>query len=38
MKIAIHQNNEMFNHSTVWGKPWIEFCEKNKSSLEIPAT
>jgi len=29
MKIAIHQNDQLFNHSTTWDKPWIEFCKKN---------
>lgn len=29
MKIAIHQNYQIFNHSTTWDKPWIEFCTQN---------
>jgi glutathione synthase/RimK-type ligase-like ATP-grasp enzyme len=30
MKIAIHQNHEVFNHSTLWNKEWIEYCKQNK--------
>ena len=35
MKFAIHQNNELFNHSTTWDKPWIEFCEKNRIEYDV---
>lgn len=33
MKIAIHQNHNIFDHSTLWTKPWIEYC-KNQNNVE----
>jgi len=27
MKIAIHQNHEIFNHSTSWDTEWINYCK-----------
>lgn len=35
MKIAIHQNKEIFDHSITWEKVWIDYCGKNKISYEI---
>lgn len=35
MKIAIHQNKEIFNHSTTWDTVWINYCEKNNIEYEI---
>jgi glutathione synthase/RimK-type ligase-like ATP-grasp enzyme len=35
MKVAIHQNLQMFNHSTNWDKPWIEFCKNNNVDYGI---
>lgn len=35
MKIAIHQNLEIFNHSTTWDKAWIEYCEKNNIEYDV---
>jgi|LSQX01.1.fsa_nt_gb glutathione synthase/RimK-type ligase-like ATP-grasp enzyme len=29
MRIAIHQNKEVFNHSTDWGPEWVSYCEAN---------
>lgn len=29
MKVAIHQNKEIFHHSTNWNTSWIEYCAKN---------
>jgi len=26
MRIAIHQNHDIFDHSTSWDKTWIEYC------------
>jgi len=35
MKIAIHQNKALFDHSTSWSYLWIDYCEKNNISYEI---
>lgn len=35
MKIAIHQNKEIFDHSVVWDKAWIEYCKNNNIEFEI---
>lgn len=28
MKIAIHQNKKVFNHSTSWDNEWIKYCKE----------
>ncbi|MGD9678856.1 MAG: RimK family alpha-L-glutamate ligase [Vulcanibacillus sp.] len=35
MKVAIHQNKEIFSHSTSWVPAWIDYCEKNKIDYEV---
>lgn len=35
MKIAIHQNEKIYSHSTLWSKPWIEYCQKHKLDYSI---
>ena len=35
MKVAIHQNKKMFNHSTSWRNAWVEFCQKENIGYEI---
>lgn len=35
MKIAIHQNKKIFNHSITWDNEWIKYCEVNNISFEI---
>lgn len=35
MKVAIHQNHDIFNHSTTWDTEWITFCKKNEIDFEI---
>lgn len=35
MKIAIHQNKEIFNHSTTWDKVWIDYCREKKLDYEV---
>jgi glutathione synthase/RimK-type ligase-like ATP-grasp enzyme len=35
MRVAIHKNDKIFNHSTTWGNYWIEICEKNNLSYEV---
>ena len=35
MKIAIHQNKTMFNHSTSWDIEWIKYCQINNIDFEI---
>lgn len=35
MKVAIHQNKEIFNHSTTWDKVWIDYCCEQDINYEI---
>jgi glutathione synthase/RimK-type ligase-like ATP-grasp enzyme len=35
MRIAIHKNEEIFNHSTTWDIPWIEYCENNNIDFSV---
>ncbi len=35
MKIAIHQNNDIFDHSTSWDKTWIEYCVENNLEYRV---
>ena len=35
MKVAIHQNHDIFNHSTLWDKEWIQYCEENHIEHKI---
>ncbi len=35
MKIAIHQNKKVFDHSITWDKDWIKYCEQNNITFEI---
>ena len=35
MKIAIHQNKKVFDHSIKWEAYWIEYCEENKIQFKI---
>ncbi|AXJ01716.1 hypothetical protein CYPRO_2474 [Cyclonatronum proteinivorum] len=35
MKIAIHQNKKVYDHSTQWMYEWIRYCEENKLTYEI---
>lgn len=35
MRIAIHQNHEIFNHSTLWNKTWIEYCAANNLDYDV---
>ncbi|APH03458.1 ATP-grasp domain-containing protein [Bacillus weihaiensis] len=35
MKIAIHQNKDIFDHSTTWDKVWIEYCKEEKIDYEV---
>ncbi|MBN2851111.1 MAG: hypothetical protein JXQ23_00085 [Clostridia bacterium] len=35
MKIAIHQNHDVFNHSTSWDNEWISYCIKNKIEYSV---
>lgn len=35
MKIAIHQNSDIFDHSTMWDKVWIEYCRDNRIDYEV---
>lgn len=35
MRVAIHQNKEIFHHSTNWSKAWIEYCEDNGIEYRI---
>lgn len=35
MKIAIHQNKEIFCHTTTWDNEWIDFCQKNDMDYTI---
>lgn len=35
MRIAIHQNREVFDHSTIWNKVWINYCQDNKIDYEV---
>ncbi len=35
MKIAIHQNEKIFKHSSLWASEWISFCEKQKIDYKI---
>lgn len=35
MRIAIHQNKEIFDHSTSWDKVWIKYCEENNIDYEV---
>lgn len=35
MKIAIHSNKEIFDHSTLWTNEWIDYCEENSLKYEI---
>ena len=35
MKIAIHQNKNIFDHPITWDTEWINFCKKNSIDYEI---
>jgi glutathione synthase/RimK-type ligase-like ATP-grasp enzyme len=35
MRIAIHQNHEIFHHSTAWDKEWIKYCDENKIEYDV---
>lgn len=35
MKIAIHQNKQIFDHPITWEKEWINYCKENKIEYEI---
>lgn len=35
MKIAIHKNKHIFDHSTLWTDAWINFCVKNRIDYEV---
>lgn len=35
MKIAIHQNHAIFNHSTMWDNEWIRYCKENSIDFEV---
>jgi len=35
MRVAIHKNDEIFKHSTLWTQPWIQYCEKNNIEFEV---
>lgn len=35
MKIAIHQNHDIFAHSTLWNQEWINYCENNSIDYSI---
>jgi len=35
MKIAIHQNKKLFDHSVPWDKAWINYCKNNNIDFEI---
>jgi hypothetical protein len=35
MKIAIHQNKEIFNHSTMWDRVWIDYCKENNLDFDV---
>lgn len=35
MKIAIHQNKKIYDHSTSWTHEWIRYCEAHGYSYEV---
>lgn len=35
MKIAIHQNHEIFHHSTMWDNEWISYCKESGLDFEV---
>jgi len=35
LKVAIHQNKKIFDHSTSWSKAWIDYCIQNNIDYEI---
>lgn len=35
MKIAIHKNEKVFKHSTLWTDVWIDYCKKEKIDYKI---
>lgn len=35
MKVAIHRNNNIFNHSTNWNNEWGKYCISNKIDFGI---
>lgn len=35
MKVAIHQNKQIFSHSTSWSEAWIKYCEQNKIDYDV---
>ena len=35
MKIAIHQNKKVFDHSTLWTDAWAEYCRNNKIDFDL---
>lgn len=34
-RVAIHENTEIFDHSTSWSHPWAAYCEKNNIDFEM---
>ena len=35
LRIAIHENNTIFNHSTTWTNPWIQCCKELNIEFEV---
>lgn len=35
MRIAIHQNPNIFNHYSSWSIPWIEYCKEHNLDYEV---
>ena len=35
MKVAIHENKSMSDHSTYWSKPWIDYCESKNIDYSL---
>jgi len=35
MRIAIHENKNIFNHYSTWTIPWMEYCEKKNIEYKI---
>jgi len=35
MKVAIHQNKKIFNHSSLWTEIWIKYCQENYIDFKV---
>lgn len=35
MRIGIHKNDKIFNHSTLWHDEWIKFCKRENIEYEV---